>query len=349
MMPNFSKRKSFRLYPLYLLSLAFIIFQLWVSGCISKNPLDIDVSKISYTPKFGRFEKDLFALDSTFPHQDYKILEEKYPDFYPLFMGRILGLEGYPDHYLSNLSHFLNNRDFRKLAHDCDSLYPNLNAFLPELSLGFRHFIYYYPQHRLPHFLTFISGFNSAIVNTDSTLGIGLDMFMGENYPVYPSLQFPRYLTRTLNSQYIAVTAMKGFAKQIFSEKKESPRLLDEMLYEGKILYFLDAMFPKLSDSIKIAYTGKQIDWCKSHEQEIWSTLLENDRIFKGDKADLDTYFSEGPFTTGLSQESAPRLGIWMGWQIIRHYMHTENAPSLQALMQEQDSEKILRLSQYRP
>jgi len=318
-------------------------------ACKPKSHLEVDISGIHFSPKIDRFEKALFALDSSFPHQEYKKLEAQYPDFYPLFMSHLAPIEGYPDHYLGNLTHFLHNGDFRKLAHDCDSIYPNLDSFMPGLTDAFRHFLYYYPNHRTPHFLTFISGFNSAIVNTDSTLGIGLDMFMGENYPVYPYLQFPRYLTRTLNSQYIPVNAMKGYAKQVFLEKNGSPRLLDEMIYEGKILYFLDAMFPKTSDSIKIAYTGKQLEWCKSHEQEIWSTLLENDRIFKGDKMDLDNYFSEGPFTTGLSQESAPRLGMYMGWQIIRKYMVSDNHPSLQDLMKDQDSEKILRLSQYRP
>lgn len=319
------------------------------NSCTRPNPLDIDISQIQFTPKFNRFEKDLFSLDSTFPHQEYSKLEAKYPDFYPLYMGHLVSLEGYPDHYLPTLRSMLHNHDFRKLSRDCDSLYPDLKSFLPELSNGFRHFLYYYPHYPLPHFLTFISGFNSAIVNTDSTLGIGLDMFMGSNYPVYPSLQFPRYLTRTLNSSYIPVTAMKGFAKQVFTEKKESPRLLDEMIYEGKILYFLDAMFPRSPDTLKLSYTQKQLDWCKQHEREIWSSLLENDRMFRGDKSDLDTYFAEGPFTTGLSQESAPRLGMWMGLQIIRKLMSTDHHPSLQELMKEEDSEKILRLSGYRP
>jgi len=318
-------------------------------SCHEPSRLDVDISKINYTPKIYRFEKDLFDLDSTFPHKEYKNLEKKYPEFYPLFITRVAGLGEDSGTYIPNLRAFIHNKDLRKLKSDCDSVYPNLNSFLPGLGSGFRHFIYYFPTYPLPQFTTFLSGFNSAIVNSDSSLGIGLDMFLGKNYPIYNSVQFPKYLTRTLNADYIPVTALKGFGKQVFPPKKENSRILDQMIYEGKILYFLDAMFPNSPDSIKISYSGTQLAWCREHEAEIWSSVLQGDKIFRSDKADFDTYFSTGPFTPGLSPESAPRLGEWLGWQIVRKYMNEEKKVGLPDLMKDQDSEKILRLSHYRP
>lgn len=325
------------------------LFLFWIfSSCHAPSKLKVDVSKIKVKIEFKRFEKDLFDLDSLHGNLGYQKLANSYPEFFPLFINKVASLGNYPLDYKTDLNNFIKNKDLRKLKKDCDSVYPNLNAFTPGLEDGFRHFLYYYPNHKLPNFITFISGFNSAIVNTDSSLAIGLDMFLGSKYPIYRSVQFPQYISRTLTYQYIPVIALKGYGKQLFAEKKGSTKLLDEMIYEGKILYFLDALFPKLSDTLKISYTGNQLEWCKNHESEIWGTLLENDRLFKGDKNDLDTYFAEGPFTSGFNAQSAPRLGEWMGWQIIKKYMESSKL-SLPGLMKENDSEKILRVSGYRP
>jgi len=294
-----------------------------------------------------RFDQDINRLDSLHGEGPYQSILQKYPEFFPLFINKITGLGHYPENYKKFLSGFITYKDYRKLKKDVDSVYPNLNSFQSELEEGFRHFRYYYPHQSLPTFLTFYSGFNSAIVNTDSTLGIGLDMFLGSKYPIYRSVQFPAYITRTLESSYIPITAMKGYAKQLFSEKRG--KVLDQMIYEGKILYFLDATFPKSHDSIKIGYTGKQLSWCKEHETEIWASLLEKDRLFHGDKNDFDTYFGEGPFTPGLDPNSAPRLGEWTGWQIVRKFMDQNPQIGLVQLMGMEDSEKILQLSGYRP
>ncbi len=314
--------------------------------------MDIDVSNIPIRLEFHRFDKEVFLLDTSHLTTEKDFggnLIKAYPDFFPLFINKLAAIGNFPSDYKNGLHGFIQNKDILKLKRDCDSVYPNLDFFLPALRNGFQHFLYYYPKQTLPEFITFISGFNAAVVNTDSTLAIGLDMFLGSKYPIYRSVQFPKYITRTLKADFIPLTTMKGYAKQVFAEKKGSPRILDEMIYEGKILYFLDAMFPTMADSMKISYTQAQIHWCSENESSIWSSLLERDRLFRGDKNDLDTYFSEGPFTQGLGASSAPRLGEWMGWQIVRKYMQEQGAPHLQGLMEEQDAEKILRLSHYRP
>ncbi len=318
-------------------------------ACHPKSNLDVNVSNIPLHISIARFDHDLNQLDSSQGDLGYSNLYRKYPDFFPLFINKLASLGNYPTDYKQDLTHFLQNKDLRKLKKDCDSVYPNLNAFQAELEDGFRHFLYYFPHHHLPVVVAFYSGFNSAIVNTDSTLGIGLDMFLGSHYPIYYSIQLPRYLTRTLRSEYIPLSALKGYAEQIFPETTREPRMIDEMVYQGKILYFLDAMFPQIPDSMKITYSQDQLNWCTHHESEIWSSLLEDDRLFKGNKEDLSTYFGAGPFTPGLAPESAPRLGEWVGWQIIRKYMQANPSIQLSTLMADNDAEKILKGSGYRP
>jgi len=60
---------------------------------------------------------------------------------------------------------------------------------------------------------------------------------------------------------------------------------------------------------------------------------------------------SEGPFTPGLGErtESAPKLGVWTGWQIVRKYMKENKGVTVAQLMAERDAQKILNLSKYKP
>ena len=60
-------------------------------------------------------------------------------------------------------------------------------------------------------------------------------------------------------------------------------------------------------------------------------------------------YTSDGPFTSAFSKESAPRIGYWMGWQIIKQYMKNNPDVTLEQLMNETDAEKILKMAKYKP
>ena len=62
-------------------------------------------------------------------------------------------------------------------------------------------------------------------------------------------------------------------------------------------------------------------------------------------------YLTDGPFTPGLGDksESAPKLGIWIGWQMVKKYMVENPDVTLQKLMADTDAQKILTKSKYKP
>lgn len=341
------KLVNFRLKSTFCVSLLVTLF--CCTSC-KHNPLEVDVSNISLKLQIDRFEQDLFRTDTVHLPQSGIPLEKKYPEFLPLFIENIASLGKMHDSTdIRQLGHFIANKDLKILKHDVDSVYPGIEVQQQQLQDAFRHYLYYYPKAKLPRVITFISGFNNAVVNTNSDLAIGLDMFMGRYYAYYRSVQFPRYLTHTLSQEYLTVTAMKGFAKQLFPEPNAETNLLGNMVYEGKILYFLDALLPATPDSLKISYTGKQLDWCKSNEANIWAYAVENDKLFGSEKKVSENFFSEGPFTQGLAAESAPRLGMYIGWKLVRNYMEKNPAVTLQELMNETDQGKILKGAEYKP
>jgi len=86
-------------------------------------------------------------------------------------------------------------------------------------------------------------------------------------------------------------------------------------------------------------------------EAGIWAYFLDNELLFESDYLKIQKYLAEAPFTPGIGENSssAPKLGVWTGWQIVKQYMEKNPDISLQELMLEKDAQKILVGSKYKP
>ena len=113
----------------------------------------------------------------------------------------------------------------------------------------------------------------------------------------------------------------------------------------------MDAVMPEISDTLKIGYTKEQLNWCKEYESGIWAYFIENNLLYESDYLKIQKYLAEAPFTPGIGEKSnsAPKLGIWTGWQIVKKYMNKNPELSLQHLMLEENAQKILTESKYKP
>ena len=121
------------------------------------------------------------------------------------------------------------------------------------------------------------------------------------------------------------------------------------MVHEGKLLYYLDMVLPDAPDSTKIGYTQTQLNWCKQNEPEIWAFLTEKELLFSNQIREYNKLISEAPSVSGMPPETPGRIGIWVGWQIVRRYMQQNPKVSLDELMQIKDGQKILQGSRYKP
>jgi hypothetical protein len=81
----------------------------------------------------------------------------------------------------------------------------------------------------------------------------------------------------------------------------------------------------------------------------LWGYFAENNRLYESDLSIVRELTTEGPFTAAISKECPPRIAMWVGWQIVRSYMKKNPEVSLESLMRDQDAQKILTKSRYRP
>jgi len=316
----------------------------------------IDVSNIPVNVKIERFDKDFDDLSSKPFATQVPYLQNKYGLFYKDFIEQILQAGQIKDTaYYQTIRSLLKGQPYIDLKHDVYAVYPgDMDAQNDELTDAFRRIKYYYPKQNIPKFYAYFSGFELQTTIGNNYIGIGLDLFLGADSRFYPSLTeaFPHYLSRFFTPGNITPRVIEGFAREdMFPENDDNKSLLAKMIYNGKIMYFMDQVLPDVPDSTKIGYTAKQLDWCNSYEASIWAYFLQEDLLYETDYPKIQQYLTVAPFTPGLGEknESAPKLGVWAGWQIVRKYMDKHPEVTLQQLMAEPDEQKILNGAKYHP
>ncbi|MEN0057035.1 MAG: gliding motility lipoprotein GldB [Mucilaginibacter sp.] len=333
----------------------YLIFSIGLILASCGRNKKVDLSNIQVDVKIERFDRDFDAMRTKPMNTQATYLQQKYGAFYADFISRILQAGTVNDTtYFKTLREVFKGKAYTDLKHDVDATYPNMDAQNASLTQAFKYIKYYYPQKRLPKVYAYFSGFQAQTSIGDGYFGIGLDLFLGANSRFYPALTdaFPHYLSRHFTSDNITPRVVEGIAREdMFPEDDNDRSLLAKMVYNGKIMYFMDRVLPDVGDTTKIGYTTEQLKWCDDFKGKIWAYFLEESLLYETDYPKIQKYLSEAPFTPGLGErnESAPKLAVWTGWQIVREYMDKHPEVTLPQLMAEKDAQKILNESKYRP
>lgn len=315
----------------------------------------IDVSNIDLEVKIQRFDHDFDAMRTGSMSKQAGFLQNKYGVFYQDFIERILQAGSTKDTaYFKTLHEVFKGKAYNDLKHDVEAVYPDMDKQNAELTEAFKYIKYYYPQKRIPRVYAYLSGFQAQTSIGDGYFAIGLDLFLGANSRFYPSITsaFPHYLSRHFTPDNITPRVIEGIAREdMFPEDDNDKSLLSKMVYNGKIMYFMDRILPDAGDTSKISYTTAQLKWCTDFESKIWAYFLEENLLYETDYPKIQKYLTEAPFTPGLGErnESAPKLAVYTGWQIVRAYMDRHPEVTLPQLMADKDAQKILNQSKYRP
>lgn len=324
-------------------------FLAFVAGC-SNNRLNISVSDIREEVEIIRYEEELFALGRNPGPEQVRRLHDRYPGFTDLFSYRIIRIGNMTDSAgISMITDFLNDTTILNAKKIADVVFRDFSSPGKELVKAFKHYRHYFPGKHLPVIYTCISGFNEQVFITDSLVGISLDKYLGPGCAYYSLLDIPRFRQRRMFPEMIPVDVMRLWGSGEFEIGRDATTLLDHIICEGKLMYFLEAMMPSSADTLLTGFTKKQLAWCRDNEVLMWNYLVEHKLLFSTKQMDIVRYISDGPSTNGFPQESPARTGAWIGWQIIRSYMKRNPEVSLQELMLNQNCQHILNASVYAP
>ena len=173
-------------------------------------------------------------------------------------------------------------------------------------------------------------------------------MYLGSDYKNYQKIGLPAYFVNTLSTDYLPADAMKGWLFTEFDFERENADLISTFIHHGKLMYILDALLPNTEDSIKFAYSGSALRWCKDNEFNLWAHFIDNQLLYSKDQKQISKYLAEGPFTSGLPKESPAQVGIWVGREIVRAFMENNPKTTLSELVL-LDCQQLFKNSTYKP
>ena len=345
----------FQKYSLNIFPVLMVCYLITVCASCN-NPASkkiIEVSNIKMNYQSIRFDSLLFACDTNDIASSVNKLGNQYPDFASVYFNEMTGFSKGNDTALFNQSvrHFLTYKDFRGLNDTVQKKFPNTIEIDKQLETVFKHVAFYFPKEKYGTVYYFTSGLNSwSAVTVDTLVGVGLDMYLGANYPFYNSVQLPAYQIERCEKEYIPVNVSKAIYENIVPFDASGKTLLDLMISKGKQQVFAEYTNPTIKDEILIGYKTAQLKWAQNNEAMAWNYFAEKKLLYSTQWQEMMRYVTDGPTSTGMPAESPGNIGTYIGWQIVRKYIENHPEEKLaDILTSKTDGQSFLRESGYKP
>ena len=334
-----------------ILRLIFVCSMLPFLFACNTNPLKVDISEIKNDIEIVRFDHELFSLPQQNSLQKLLKLHEEYPGFFDLFTYKIIRIGGIDDEqFLDLMTQFVTDTMITDALSLVENKFYDFEETTRQLNKSFKYFQYHFPEKELPTIFAYISGFNQSVVTAENIIGVSLDKYLGRDCSYYQQLSTtPQYKILNMYKEKLISDVAYAWGITEFEETNKATNLMGNMIHQGKLMYFVDALLPDMHDSLKIGYTTKQLNWCTINEAQMWINLVEKKMLYSSKRMDIIRYINDGPYTNGFPLESPARTAIWIGWQIVREYMKKHPEISVSELMQNNDYQGLLNASGYFP
>ena len=323
-----------------------IAFAFLVVSCQDKAPAykaKLNIKTEPYDLEFDRYEDVLFNLDTA----DFQAELMKIQDRYRVFLSGDL----------NNLNAVKYLKDFATdpysigLYNKVKVAFPDLKQVEPMVEEVFAHFHHYYPEIEIPKkVFTCVTGVNydePPVQVIDGNLVISLDWYL-DGDAVYDQIGMPKYIQVRTNVATLAKDVANRLYMYYLYDWRKQGQIVGEMVFYGRLNYFIEAMCPSIADSVLLGYSSQQWQWAVENEGQVWADIVGNRRLYDAGLDAYMMYFGDGPFTQAYTNDAPSRLGEFFGLNIIRAYASNHDY-DLVELMNRKDLQNIFQDSGYKP
>jgi hypothetical protein len=318
-------------------------------GCWRKNAAP-NVDHIDVEVNVTDFYDDLFSFPADSFEGRLPFFKEKYGDYFRAYSMGIVGAGDPEDEsYPGMMSRFLTYKPNREVVDSVRAVFGDDEWLKKQLEQAFKYQKYYFPDAIVPQIYLHISGFNQSVVIDSSWVSVSAEKYLGAGCVFYEWLSVPLYLRRGMQPDKVVPDIMKAIAISNYVYNDSVDNLLNQMVYNGKILYYVQRMVPGLPDSLLFDYTQQQLEWAEDNESKMWATLVEKKHLFSNDRMTMQRYVGEAPFSYYFGQESPGRIGNYFGLKIVNSFMAKHDEVTLPQLMQMSDGQALFTQAGYQP
>jgi len=328
---------------------AFLFVLLLVVSCRSGENEECafipDTTNITVQLNYQSLEDSLPSITSRASLVQFM---RSHPGTRDLFFNR----DRYPDDsvFVNTLYRRFTNPYFDTLLMETHRVFGNGEQLRKEFQMAYTNLKYYYPDAHPPRIQTLISGLETDLFVTDSTVYVGLDYFLGPGAKYRPNNMYA-YMLRRYTRGFIvpSVMLLTGVESRFNHTDPDDRTVLAEMIAYGKAYYFAKSMLPCVADSLLIGYSSKEIQGSLDFENLIWSRLVQDEVLFSTSHLVKQKFLAERPKTIEVGEECPGRIAQWVGWRIVEKYMRENPDVTLPQLMATRDAQKIFKESGYKP
>lgn len=262
------------------------------------------------------------------------------------FEGRRYGADSIVAESMVNV---FSNPSYRDtLYQEVKSTFGDFSELKTEFDQAFKYYKHYYPEEVTPELEIVLTGLKKDLFVSDSVISVAADYFLGPEASYLPS-GVPDYILMRYEKEYIVPMTMLLMTQKQNETDETDQTLLADMVFYGKSYYMTKMTIPCTPDSLLIGYTAQEMKDIDQNEHIIWANFLENDLLYETSEFMKNKFTGERPKTFEIGQKCPGRIGVWVGWQIVKSFMENNPEVSVQELMKMTDAQKLFSQSKYKP
>jgi len=252
--------------------------------------------------------------------------------------------------FYNEILYRLTNPYIDSLRLEIEQHFVNLDDLEQQFEEAFSLMKHYFPETVMPQIKTVATGFDYDLYVSDTLIVIGLDYYMGKGAKYRPMDTY-NYILARYEERFIvpSVMLLYGISQRYNNMESSTETVLSDIITYGKAFYFAGRMLPCTPDSTLIWYSAEEAQNIKENQDIVWAHFLENQLLYQTDHLVKRKYIDERPKTFEIGPECPPRVGTWLGWEIVKQYMEKSDGVTLPQLMQTDDAQTIFDVARYRP
>lgn len=323
---------------------------LLLAACTEKR-YKVDTDSVQVPVHFAYLYTEILPEDGkTSPDEVLGKLKNNYPALSRGYLEEILQL-GHPDTPFTkvNLAGFLADPYIKETRTAIYKTFPDTKAIEKEYTDALKRYSVFTPQAVVPSVVFSYNGFNYAVVALDTCMLVGMEMYLGEKFSGYTGLNWPDYIRQRRNPELMVPETLSGWLMTEFPKDNKSATFIDEVVYRGKIMFYLQHLLPGRDEKDLFGYTEQAFNYALENEGNIYGFFIEKQLFYSEDKREIIKYTEEAPFAAGMPRETPGRIAWFTGWRIVSSYMKNHEDVTIDQLMRNHDYKTIFTQSKYKP
>ena len=322
--------------------LIIILSLLVLSACRDDRQEDFFLSEGRV--KIHRYDRLQFEASALNSFTSLQKMNMNFPHATKLLIEDVLALGSVDDEKINDrLCAYYSDTSLVNLMLDVEDKYKDLGSFEKELTKGFLYLKKRIPSFTIPLVYSQISALNQSVVVSDSLIGISLDKYMGEDYPMYKRYYY-NYQRASMNPERIVPDCLSFYLLSLypFPWERNHRTLFDLMMYRGKIAWITEKALGSEDLGTKVlGYNDTQLEWCRKNKKQFIEWVNKANHLESTDPMIIRAYLQPMPNRI-LKEDVPPMIGIWLGMQYIDEYMKKNPGVTFEELLNNTDYEGML-------